>query len=76
MEILKRLKAPTPKFWKKVRNTMIAVGTVAGIVLAAPVALPAAVATIAGYALTVGAVGTTLAQLTKEDAPEGENVQP
>ena len=70
MEILNRIKSPTPKFWRKVRNTMIAVGTISGIILTAPVSFPTAVVTLAGYGLTAGLVGTSLAQMTKEDAPK------
>lgn len=68
-EIGKRLKAPTPKFWRKVRNTMIAVGTIGGTILALP-AIPVALASIATYAVVIGTTGTVLAQLTKEDGKE------
>jgi len=71
MEILKRIKAPTPKFWKKVRTLMITVGTISGVILATAatggLAIPAAMVTIATYGATIGVVGTSLAQMTKED---------
>lgn len=67
MEAFKRLREPTPKFWRKVRNAMIAVGTVSGIILTAPVSLPALVVTVAGYGLVAGSVGTVLSQMTRED---------
>lgn len=67
MELIKRIKAPTPKFWKKVRNAMITVGAVGGVLLAAPVSIPAGLVALGGYLVTIGAVGGTLSQLTKED---------
>jgi hypothetical protein len=70
MEIRKRWKAPTPKFWRKVRNSMVTIGAVSGALLAAPVALPAGILALAGYGLTIGITGSVLSQLTKEDAKD------
>jgi len=71
MESLKeRWNAKTPRFWKRVQRIAIIAGTVAGIVIAAPVTLPAAVVTAAGYIVAVGTAVATTAQLTKEDNPE------
>ncbi len=64
--IARRLVAPTPPFWKKVRNVMITTGLVGGAILAAPIALPAVITTIAGYLIAVGSVGTVLAQATEQ----------
>jgi hypothetical protein len=66
-ELVKRWKAKTPKFWRKVQRIALTVGTVSGVLLAAPVALPATLLTLAGYGLTVGSVGAVLSQLTRED---------
>lgn len=62
-----RWNSPTPKFWKRVQRWAIITGTVAGVIIAAPVALPAAVITVAGYVATAGTVAATLAQLTIDD---------
>jgi len=67
-ELKNRWKAETPKFWKKVQKISIAAGVIGGVIIAAPVALPAAVITVGGYLVAVGSVGATLSQLTKEDA--------
>ena len=67
MVLEKRWKAKTPKFWKKVQKIAIIAGTVAGVIIAAPVTLPAAVVTAAGYIVTAGTVAATLSQLTVED---------
>lgn len=68
MTLKERWNAKTPKFWKKVRNIAITVGTIAGVILAAPVALPTAVITVAGYLATAGTVAATLSQLTVDDS--------
>ena len=71
MENLKeRWNAKTPKFWKKVQKIAVLAGTIAGIIIAAPVVLPAAVITAAGYVVAIGTAVATTAQLTKEDNPE------
>lgn len=68
MENLKeRWQAKTPKFWKKVQRIAIVAGTVAGLIIAAPVSLPAAVITAAGYVVAVGTAVATASQLTVDD---------
>jgi ABC-type xylose transport system permease subunit len=73
-ELVKRWKAPTPKFWKKVQRVAIVAGTIAGIILTAPVSLPAVVVTAAGYVVAIGTTVATTAQLTKEPTKIEENV--
>jgi ABC-type xylose transport system permease subunit len=73
-DIKKRWNAPTPKFWKKVQKIAIAVGAAAGVVITAPITLPAAVVTVAGYLVTAGTVAATLSQLTIEDYKDLETV--
>jgi len=74
MVLEKRWKAKTPKFWKKVQKIAIIAGTVAGVIIAAPVTLPAAVVTAAGYLVTAGTVAATLSQLTVENYKDLETV--
>lgn len=74
MTLKERWNAKTPKFWKKVRNFAIVAGTVAGVILAAPITLPAAVITAAGYLATAGTVAATLSQLTVEDSKPEEDL--
>jgi ABC-type xylose transport system permease subunit len=76
MTLKKRWNAPTPKFWKKVQNIAIAVGAAAGVVIAAPITLPAAVVTVAGYLVTAGTVAATLSQLTVDDKKLEETETP
>lgn len=63
--MIDRFKAPTPKFWKKVRNTMITIGAVSGAIVVAP-GLPVLLVTFATYGVTIGTIGATLSQLTVE----------
>jgi ABC-type xylose transport system permease subunit len=63
-QLKQRWDAPTPSFWKKVQRIAIVAGAVAGVIIAAPVTLPAALVTAAGYVVTAGTVAATLSQLT------------
>jgi hypothetical protein len=69
-ELKGRWKSKTPCFWKKVQKVAIALGAAATIIVAAPIALPAAVVTVAGYVITAGTVAATLSQLTVENYKE------
>ena len=75
-DLKERWNSKTPKFWKKVQRIAILVGAVAGTIIAAPVALPAAVITAAGYAVAIGTAVATVSQFTIEDKPTNteENV--
>jgi len=66
-ELKGRWKSRTPRFWKRVQKIAIALGAAAAIVVAAPIALPAAVITVAGYVVTAGTVAATLSQLTVDN---------
>jgi uncharacterized membrane protein HdeD (DUF308 family) len=70
MNIIKRVKSPTPKFFKVLRNIGLVLAAVGGTILAAPVALPAIVVTIGGYVAVAGGVISAVSQLTttKDDA--------
>jgi uncharacterized membrane protein HdeD (DUF308 family) len=70
MNILKRVKSPTPKFFKVLRNIGLAMAAVGGTILSAPVVLPAIVITIGGYVTVAGGVISAVSQLTttKDDA--------
>lgn len=64
--IVTRVQAPTPKFFKKLRNISLAVAGIGTTILAAPVALPAVVLKIAGYLAVAGAVAGTVSQTAVE----------
>ncbi len=68
MNAIKRAKAPTPKFFKVLRNIGLALAAVGGSVLAAPIALPVVLTSIAGYLAVAGGVISAVSQLTTEKA--------
>jgi hypothetical protein len=72
MNIAKRAKAPTPKFFKILRTIGLALLGISGSVMAAPVALPAAVVTAAGYIAVAGGVMSAVSQVTVEDSAKKE----
>lgn len=64
MNIVKRVKAPTPKFFKVLRNIGLALAAIGGTVLAAPVALPIVISSIGGYLAIAGGVLSAVSQIT------------
>lgn len=66
MKIIQRAKAPTPKFFKKVRNISLTIAALGTTILTAPVALPAVVLKIAGYLAVAGGVAGTVSQTAVE----------
>ncbi|MBW2963000.1 hypothetical protein [Mesonia aestuariivivens] len=67
MSIHKRIKAPTPKFFKIVRNIGLVLGSVGGVLLTAPLSLPTLVTTVAGYMAVAGGAISSVSQLTKDE---------
>lgn len=66
MKIVKQAQAPTPKFFKVLRNIGLVLAAVGGTILAAPIALPAAVTAVGGYLIVAGGVASAVSQLTTE----------
>lgn len=62
MKLIERLKAPTPKFFRVLRNVGLALAAAGGALLTAPIALPVAVVTVAGYLTVAGGVITAVSQ--------------
>jgi len=73
MSIIKRMQAPTPKFFRVLRTAGIALAAAGGALLAAPVALPAALVTIAGYVAVAGSVMTAVSQATVEKESDAQD---
>ncbi len=67
MTLGQRITAPTPKFFKILRNVGILIGAVGGAILSAPVTLPALVITVAGYMVTAGVVAGAISQATVDE---------
>jgi uncharacterized membrane protein HdeD (DUF308 family) len=64
MNLATRAKAPTPKFFKVLRNVGLVLAAVGGTILAAPVVLPAAITIAGGYLVVAGGVASAVSQLT------------
>ena len=67
MKIIERYKKPTPKFFRVLRNIGIALATAGGAIIAAPVAIPATIVTIATYMTVAGTVATAVSQAVVSD---------
>ena len=67
MNVVERAKAPTPKFFKILRAIGLALLTISGSVIAAPVVLPVTVVTVAGYLAVAGGVISAVSQITVDD---------
>ena len=67
MTLLERLTARTPKFFKKVRNLGITLGTIGTIILTAPVSIPAGLISLATYLTVAGTVCASISQTAVED---------
>ena len=72
MNIVERGKAPTPSFFKILRAIGLALLTISGSVIAAPIVLPAAVVTVAGYLAVAGGVISAVSQITVDDKAKKE----
>lgn len=71
MNIIERTKAPTPKFFRKVRTIGLILAAASASILAAPVALPAVVVQIAGYLAVAGSVATEERRKDKDGGEVG-----
>lgn len=64
MNITERAKAPTPKFFRILRTIGLSLLAVSGSIIAAPIALPIGLVTIAGYVAVAGGVLSAVSQVT------------
>lgn len=66
MNVIERIQAPTPKFFRILRTIGVALATAGGALLVAPVALPAGLLAIAGYLTVAGTVMSAVSQAAVE----------
>lgn len=78
MSVVKRLKAPTPKFFKTLRTIGLALAAIGGAILASPIALPAGLVAAAGYIALAGGVVSSVSQTAVDttDSKTTENETP
>ena len=70
--IIKRMKQPTPKFFRALRNIGLATAAVSAGILASPVALPVLIIKVAGYL----AVAAGIMSAVSQTAVTTEEIQP
>jgi hypothetical protein len=66
MNIIDRLKAKTPKFYRTLRNVGLGMAAAGGILVSSPIAIPAVLVTIGGYLIVAGSVATAVSQTVTE----------
>ena len=59
-KVIERMKEPTPKFFKILRNMGLVLTAVSGVLATAPISLPAAVVTVAGYLTVAGGIASAV----------------
>lgn len=72
MNVVERALAPTPKWFKILRTVGIALATIGGTIIAAPVALPVGLVSAAGYLVLGGSIISVVSQtaIKSEEEPE------
>jgi hypothetical protein len=68
MNIIERVNAPTPKFFRVLRTIGLSLAAASAAILAAPIALPAALVTAAGYVALAGTVVTAVSQTAVDNS--------
>ena len=72
MNVVERALAPTPKWFKILRTVGIALATIGGTIIAAPIALPVGLVSAAGYLVLGGSIISVVSQtaVKSEEEPE------
>jgi hypothetical protein len=73
MNVVQRVKAPTPKFFKTLRTIGLALATAGGAILASPISLPAGLVAAAGYVILAGGVVTAVSQTAVDTTDKTES---
>ncbi|MGH2645843.1 MAG: hypothetical protein ACRDE2_17965, partial [Chitinophagaceae bacterium] len=63
--IIERAQAPTPSFFKKLRNIGLAMAAVSVAIISAPVTLPVIIVNVAGYLAVASGVVSAVSQMAK-----------
>jgi len=67
MKIKDRIRKKSPKLFQRITNVCVIVGAVGGVLLSAPISLPLAITSLAGYMVVAGSIGASVSKLTVED---------
>lgn len=60
----------TPKHIQKIGDIMLLAGAIGGVLVAAPITLPVAVTTAAGYLLLAGSIGKVITKFFGVEDPD------
>lgn len=66
LSIIQRIQSPTPKFFRILRNIGLGLVAAGGVLVAAPVSIPAGLISLGGYLIVAGSVATAVAQTAVE----------
>lgn len=67
LKLGERFEAPTPKFFKKLRNIGLIMAAIGATILASPVVVPAVILNVAGYLTLAGGILTAVSEATVDD---------
>lgn len=70
LNVVERVNAPTPKWFKTLRTIGIALASVGGIIIASPVALPVGLVSAAGYLVLGGSIISVVSQTAVKSEEE------
>lgn len=76
MNVIERMEKPTPRFFRVLRTIGIGLTAVGGAILTAPVTLPAALVSLAGYVVVGGTVATIVSQTVIRDIEDEDDLDP
>lgn len=67
MTIINRAKAPTPKFFRILRNIGLLLAGFGGVLIASPVELPLILTNVSQYLVLAGGIISAVSQVTVDD---------
>lgn len=68
-KIINRMKEPTPRFFRKVRNYGLLLSTISALLTTALIPLPPVIIVIAGYTALAGGIASAISQTAVEHEP-------
>jgi uncharacterized membrane protein HdeD (DUF308 family) len=75
LNLIDRIQAPTPKWFRIVRSIGLIMATVGGALVASPVALPTALVSVAGYLVLCGGIISAVSQTAVQAEEEIKNAE-
>ncbi len=70
MNLLQRIKSPTPKVFRVLRAIGLSLAAAGGALIASPIVLPVGLVTLGGYLIVAGTVATAVSQVAVKEEPE------